>query len=849
MLFSPKKGLPSFRLSPSPAFQSFNTAFSTEKPIKSSPARARATTPRSKLRHEDSQISFEAINSSPITDQESQLLTDRQREVAERQRLETAPMFSDISSPARRRATEISSDPLNSDAPDERPSTPILQPALDDDLPGSSPTVASVSRRQSSLSRKVSPKEVSYGPWRDDDDIPSSPPRVDDEEENANTVAEPSGAVLILRQATISPMRLQSQQPEDSSHDFLLEEARLAFSLGTEELPVASQDHSHFQTAPVYQGEEIQSSSSVDRDLVHAQIEAEVHQSIEKTPNKKSATELTSSVVADSGGNDTGLVNRTNVTSLADDSKAPETHFARRLKLESSAIFDTSRIMDSFPTPEVEPNVQPESQKNHQATQEDASQDNPQHGSQPRASLRSDGKFQVLEQRKRGRPRTRGTSQDQAEDASQRTASIDTATHLEGPTKRKRGLSRVPEPVERAKPSDGIFYFVGRGNPPARPATNTKLLLADNLDALESITFKPTDQLTEEDEVDLEEGEETLPGPARKKSKRNFQSSFQAVGTSEIPVQQSSVEMNDLDVSSPVTSKVHVLKVPALGRRSSSRLSQMSRDEQEHTESTFAVSGSSSNPVPSRLSGMSADSSALDESSGAAPISKQTFPNSTDSGALLVRKGRASLASQPSSLQRRASTRSSQTDTSNALSGPDDLPPRTRILKRTLSQSKDEASPTASAEAVGPAISAFKRRKIAPRTASTNLRLRQKPSSQVTTGNVESSQSSNESTAPEEVEEVSRDSAVEQPGEASTFNDERPPQLPRTATDAAASELSQSAQSSSNERRILTPKSIIAKLRGLLSDCKSMVFGSQEQRQIDDALFEIKSEVFKQKED
>ncbi|CAK3955960.1 Telomere length regulator rif1 [Lecanosticta acicola] len=51
-------------------------------------------------------------------------------------------------------------------------------------------------------------------------------------------------------------------------------------------------------------------------------------------------------------------------------------------------------------------------------------------------------------------------------------------------------------------------------------------------------------------------------------------------------------------------------------------------------------------------------------------------------------------------------------------------------------------------------------------------------------------------------------------------------------------------EQSAAERRIAQPKSILGRLRGVLDDCKKMVFGSvEEERQFDDMLFEIRREV------
>lgn len=106
-------------------------------------------TPR--LRHDDSQIQFAAIDSSPLADAvlDSQLLTDRQREVMERQR-ETGTMFANIGiSPRLRTKSGLShltpsSDPpaLKQTSPDDpsTPDLPLREKALFDEYITSSPT-------------------------------------------------------------------------------------------------------------------------------------------------------------------------------------------------------------------------------------------------------------------------------------------------------------------------------------------------------------------------------------------------------------------------------------------------------------------------------------------------------------------------------------------------------------------------------------------------------------------------------------------------------------------------------------------------------------------------------------
>lgn len=104
--------------------------------------RTKARTPRSKPRHEDSQVHFAAIESSlaPVV-QESPLLTARQEEIRERQR-ETAAMFPEIrSSPTvktkRARSASVQQPDVSSGPP--RASTPDQDHGLDECL-ASTPT-------------------------------------------------------------------------------------------------------------------------------------------------------------------------------------------------------------------------------------------------------------------------------------------------------------------------------------------------------------------------------------------------------------------------------------------------------------------------------------------------------------------------------------------------------------------------------------------------------------------------------------------------------------------------------------------------------------------------------------
>ena len=126
--------------------------------------RERRITPTARLRHDNSQIQFAAIDSSPLIPDsgETQHLTDHQRETRERQERDTAAMFRDIrSSPRTARSAERPKElvlhrkqtlakPLDVDA-EPSPTFPPGDATMNEFL-GSSPTPRSSSR--SSIDRQ-----------------------------------------------------------------------------------------------------------------------------------------------------------------------------------------------------------------------------------------------------------------------------------------------------------------------------------------------------------------------------------------------------------------------------------------------------------------------------------------------------------------------------------------------------------------------------------------------------------------------------------------------------------------------------------------------------------------------
>lgn len=134
------------------------------------------TTPKARLRHDDSQIQFAAIESSPLASDvpDSQILTDRQREVRERQNLEAASMFPTLGStpkPKIRERGEVSQRLILKGTqashteldPDD--SCPML-PAVDDisdEVFGSSPTPRTSRRNSDQRSSSSGPPSSPLG--------------------------------------------------------------------------------------------------------------------------------------------------------------------------------------------------------------------------------------------------------------------------------------------------------------------------------------------------------------------------------------------------------------------------------------------------------------------------------------------------------------------------------------------------------------------------------------------------------------------------------------------------------------------------------------------------------------
>jgi hypothetical protein len=914
--FSPTRPIPTFRVSPSPLPRQ---PFSPDRMNRSSPFR-RTTTPRSKLRHEDSQIQFEAIHSSPIIDQESQLLTERQKEVAERQRLVTAPLFHNISSPARKRASDISSDPLHSDTPEHKPSTPILQPALDDEVLGSSPIAASVSRRQS-LSRRQSPIAVDYVPWKDEEEIPSSPPRGDEDEDDSGFGAETNQPLQ-----AISPLRLQSKLPAHSSHGQPVEEVKLTFANGHEDLPVNSETVEYGVSTlpkPSFVHDDREPRSSVEREMVNAQLTAEaygvseldVDNTDEEREVRRSEVTPSSSIVVQDQSNQAArqsseqvavaatsegpafdgsttdpisseafVVNATAPTTARDNNEdnnmataieadisvtagadfIPDSQFALQPQATRSIDFDASRIIDSFPAIVNKDNIRDSQSEllQGQSTQEETSQNSVFEDPQSSLSL-----------------------------------SMDSLNQSQNSTKRKRGRPSVSqasleEPRKRVKMNFDLHdwkYYAGFGNKPAKPPASSKLDAAGGEDLLNLIVVQP-------------DGEKLAIGGSNTTRKRSVDAtaSLQPAREGTRPMASSAPDATEFSQSSQalITPDVasegaaskrkpgkRVQKIPVLSRRQSGRISQGSAGREPTSPAGIPqpLVPSLRRALSSRLSEILHDNPGAETSSAAAVDSSSVVnkPSLAKAASLLPstigKPSQNPLLSRKKPLGINSLSTSQATRSSSRLLGAPSIPdlgqdaiPRVRRPKRTLSQSQDSEDQAGDEKSIitdSQAPARKKRKSMAPlltvkpttktHPPNSNSPVGQIASVHVTPDHVKSRRALRQDHA---TEKRSGDGEIGQcdedvVGETSTSQVEHQPRTPTKQSsqvtngdksiDGDVNETQDSNSSVNDEgRMILSPKSIMARLKGILADCKNMVFGSQERREMDDIMFEIKNEVF-----
>ena len=187
------------------------TKLSVSSPVQANVRRSANSTPKPRLRHDDSQIQFAPIDSSPLpTEDESQHLTEHQKEVKTRQQ-DNAQLFHDLSSSPTAQSTALQKrvakrlDFSTNMAPYsvlEGPATPSgladAHGLMSDDVP-SSPTPSSTKDLAGVCT------EVHDGPDMEDalQDLPSSPPRADPNPRVHPTPIDEVEQILQLDQATV----------------------------------------------------------------------------------------------------------------------------------------------------------------------------------------------------------------------------------------------------------------------------------------------------------------------------------------------------------------------------------------------------------------------------------------------------------------------------------------------------------------------------------------------------------------------------------------------------------------------------------------------------------------------
>ncbi|KAI0587966.1 Rif1-N domain-containing protein [Pyrenophora tritici-repentis] len=306
----PKRAFKSPRVKESPFRISKSLRSKSRSPAVPTSARRTSSrqTPKIRLRHDDSQIAFEPIPSSPSNpfNQDSQVLTERQKEMLDRQRLSTG-LFSKMGalSPQPEEAPspmEIDSDAFTTDdLPQSARATPLKALAAMDPMDGflgSSPTpharrsTRHIVSDDTNIATPTAVRSIQFA----NDDLGSSPPRFEKE-------SGLNGDILVRSS-------FDFRQPETS--------CSVSFDEGTtidEALLDAVARHEDQDISSNFPSDAIMSelpSSTIDLQLT-AQIDADMqtHEEVADTAQESkqqfvdAASHPQSSVVDDQGGSDT----------------------------------------------------------------------------------------------------------------------------------------------------------------------------------------------------------------------------------------------------------------------------------------------------------------------------------------------------------------------------------------------------------------------------------------------------------------------------------------------------------------------------------------------------------------
>ncbi|QGA20322.1 hypothetical protein EYB26_008024 [Talaromyces marneffei] len=272
------------------------------------------STPRRRLRHDNSQIQYVTVDPSPRSSNlESQLLTERQHEVKERQR-GTTSMFLDglgSSSPAAPGLTDEKGVLSPVQLPKIRdtvrelkaPSTPTLAAHLhdnDDDFPGSSPTPAT--RDQGHLAPQVTPALTIETLDNIQSDPPSSPPEISSHLPRSHTRQDSS-----LQKST---SKKSNSRPSPKKHNRRRRSSRISDHKATEESPIGTKSSAVESNIPGRNDVEVQDKPTVPSEVMdeipdtyadefEQQLASQLEQDLELAVDSKDQDDLESNQSSD----------------------------------------------------------------------------------------------------------------------------------------------------------------------------------------------------------------------------------------------------------------------------------------------------------------------------------------------------------------------------------------------------------------------------------------------------------------------------------------------------------------------------------------------------------------------
>ena len=234
-----------------------------------------SSTPKARLRHDDSQIQFAPIDSSPLPPaDESQLLTEHQKEVKIRQQ-QSAQLFPDFSSSPMAQSTALPktlpkrlnfASHADQQEENEAPGTPTGLPDVNglvsDDMP-SSPTPSSTKDASQGVMEMEEDKEAEEVPQ----DPPSSPPQAAEDEDNGLQQLKHTQYEFGPDDAPVEAIDFAETNHEDTVEDEEVPEAQQAPENGSE---------SQAQTDEMVSASEFPSDSQLPTAQLQLEAEADV---------------------------------------------------------------------------------------------------------------------------------------------------------------------------------------------------------------------------------------------------------------------------------------------------------------------------------------------------------------------------------------------------------------------------------------------------------------------------------------------------------------------------------------------------------------------------------------------